>query len=130
MVDDGRYDGHHKNRIFEHTQHAREEATQLASSLSELGSDLSGIIREQCERRPYAVLGVAAALGYVFGGGLPSRLTRAGLGIATRIGMGMLVRQLVEQQSAAFAGGLGGAPGSASGGAVPGFGDIGGETGV
>jgi hypothetical protein len=125
MVDDsGRYDGH-KNRIFEHTQHAKEEATQLATSLSEVGNDLSCIIREQLEQRPYAVLGVAAALGYVFGGGLPSRLTRAGLGIASRIGMGMLVRQLVDQQSAAFAGG-----GSAAGGAVPGFGDAGGETGV
>src|SRR4051812_44330177 len=106
MVDDARSErsnGHGpRNRIFEHTAHAKEEAAELASSISELGNDLSGIIVEQLEQRPYAVLGVAAAAGYVLGGGIASRLTRVGLGIAVRMGMGMLVRQVVEAQAGAF----------------------------
>lgn len=111
MVDDKREgaregrDGHaHKNRIFEHTADLKEEAQDIASSLSELTRDVTQTVSVHLEQRPYAVLGVAAAVGYVLGGGLASRITRAGLGIATRIGMGMLVRQFVEGQSAFGAG--------------------------
>lgn len=114
MVDDrsqeGR-DGHsHRNRIFEHTAELKEEAQDLASSLKDLSADVRGALEEQLEQRPYAVLGVAAAFGYVLGGGLPSRITRAGLGIGMRIGMGMLMRQFVEgQMSSMTQGGEGGA---------------------
>jgi len=100
VVDDKRdsRDGHaHKNRIFEHTADLKEEAQDLASSLSELSRDVTQTVSAHLQQRPYAVLGVVAAVGYVLGGGLASRITRASLGVATRIGMGMLVRNFVEQ---------------------------------
>lgn len=98
-------DGHtHRNRIFEHTTDLKEEAKDLATSVSELSKEVSFVLKEQLDQRPFAVLGVAAACGYVLGGGLPSRITRAGLGIAARIGMGMLVRQVVENQGIALGG--------------------------
>jgi ElaB/YqjD/DUF883 family membrane-anchored ribosome-binding protein len=100
VVDDKREgrDGHaHKNRIFEHTADLKEEAQDIASSLSELTRDVTEQVSVHLEQRPYAVLGVAAAVGYVLGGGLASRITRAGIGVATRIGMGMLVKQFVDQ---------------------------------
>jgi ElaB/YqjD/DUF883 family membrane-anchored ribosome-binding protein len=101
----GGRDGHaHKNRIFEHTADLKEEAQDIASSLSELTRDLTDTVSVHLQQRPYAVLGVAAAVGYVLGGGLASRITRAGLGLGARIGMGMLVRQFVEQQGAFGAG--------------------------
>lgn len=105
----GARDGHaHRNRIFEHTADVKEEAQDLATSMAELTKEVSCVLKDQLEQRPYAVLGVAAAFGYVLGGGLPSRITRTGLGIAARIGMGMLVRQVVESQGMAM-GGQGGA---------------------
>lgn len=98
-------DGHtHRNRIFEHTADLKEEAQDIASSVSELSREVSVVLKEQLDQRPFAVLGVAAACGYILGGGLPSRITRAGLGIAARIGMGMLVRQVVESQGIALGG--------------------------
>lgn len=104
----------HRNRIFEHTSDLKEEAQDMAASVSELGRELGAALREQLDRRPWAVLGAAAACGYVLGGGLPSRITRAGLGVAARIGMGMVVRQLVERQGMAMGGEGGGAYGRAS----------------
>jgi ElaB/YqjD/DUF883 family membrane-anchored ribosome-binding protein len=101
-----RGDGHeYRNRIFEHTAEAKEEAQMLASSLGELTQDVSSYVEEQVKQRPWAVLGVAAAIGYVIGGGLPSRITRAGVSIAMRMGSGMLVNQLMERHGASFMGG-------------------------
>ena len=105
MVDDNKRetprggDGY-RNRILEHTAEAKEEVQMLASSLGELSTDVSTYVQEQAKQRPWAVLGVAAAIGYVIGGGLPSRITRAGLSIAMRMGTGMLVSQLVEGHGA------------------------------
>jgi hypothetical protein len=101
MVDDIRGEGH-RNRIFEHTAEAKEEVQMLASSIGELSQDVSTYVEEQVKHRPWAVLGVAAAIGYVIGGGLPSRITRAGLSIAMRMGTGMLVSQFMEGQKASF----------------------------
>jgi hypothetical protein len=101
MVDDTRGEGH-RNRIFEHTAEAKEEVQMLASSIGELSQDVSTYVEEQVKHRPWAVLGVAAAIGYVIGGGLPSRITRAGLSIAMRMGTGMLVSQFMEGQKASF----------------------------
>lgn len=101
----GRGDGHdYRNRIFEHTQEAKEEVQMLASSLGELSQDVSSYVQEQVRSRPWAVLGVAAGVGYLLGGGLPSRITRAGFSIAARMSMGMLMRQLMEGQGMAFMG--------------------------
>lgn len=100
-------DGHaHKNRIFEHTTDLKEEAQDMASSLSELTRDVSETVAMHLQQRPYAVLGAAAAVGYVLGGGLASRITRAGLGVATRIGMGMLMSRFVENQGGGFGPGV------------------------
>lgn len=91
-------DGHaHKNRIFEHTNDLKEEAQDMASSLSELTKDVTEQVSMHLQQRPYAVLGVAAAVGYVLGGGIASRITRAGLGLATRIGTAMILKQFVDQ---------------------------------
>ncbi|MCO5166368.1 MAG: hypothetical protein M9894_08390 [Planctomycetes bacterium] len=101
-------DGHaHRNRIFEHTAELKEEAQDLASSIKDISADVSVMLKEQLDQRPYAVLGVAAAFGYVIGGGLPSRITRAGLSIGLRLGMGMLMRQFVEGQMSAMTSGGG-----------------------
>jgi hypothetical protein len=93
------------NRIIEHTAHVRDEAQELASSIKDVSQDLGGFLAEQLERRPYAVLGVAAGFGWVLGGGLASRLTRTGLRLGARFGLGLLLRQVIEQQAAALTGG-------------------------
>ena len=96
--------GDHHNRIFEHTVEAKEEVQMLASSIGELSHDVTSYVEEQVKHRPWAVLGVAAAIGYVIGGGLPTRITRAGLSIAMRMGSGMLINQFMEGQQASFMG--------------------------
>lgn len=77
----------HKNRIVEHTRHVREDAQALAGSLSEAAEEAADYLRVQLQERPYVALGVAAGVGYVLGGGLPSRLTGMLLGVGARLAL-------------------------------------------
>jgi hypothetical protein len=42
-------------------------------------------LRQRVEEQPYATVVVAAGLGYVLGGGLPTSLVRAAIGIGSRL---------------------------------------------
>ena len=65
----------------------RDDARDLADSLSDAARALSREIVAQVRERPYASLAVAAAAGWVLGGGLPTRLTRFGAGLALRLAL-------------------------------------------
>ena len=52
----------------------RRAADEVASSVEELYRVANAFLGQQVEERPYAVLGVAAGVGFVLGGGLASRL--------------------------------------------------------
>lgn len=53
----------------------RQAADELSSSFEELYRVTESLVRRQMNARPYAVLGAAAGLGFVLGGGLSSRIS-------------------------------------------------------
>jgi len=70
-------------------QRAVDEVVASTESLYRVANDYIG---RQIDQRPYAVLGGAAALGFVLGGGLASRLG----GVLATFGTRTLVSRLVE----------------------------------
>src|SRR5689334_22383732 len=65
------------------------EAVSSVNTLYEVGQDF---MEYQTKKRPYAVLGVAAGIGFVLGGGLGSRLG----GILLSIGTRLMATQVLE----------------------------------
>ena len=80
----------------------RESAEAFATSLQQAADQATEAVRDQLEKRPFVVLGVAAGVGYVLGGGLPTFLTRAlvriGLRAATTAAVGRLVATLSAEE--------------------------------
>jgi len=80
----------------ERTTEAREtaEGNDLEQDMAELAERARDTIEEFVRDQPHAALGIAAAAGFILGGGLtPRRLLRIGLAA----GGPMLSRQIVDQ---------------------------------
>jgi hypothetical protein len=78
-------------------------AQQLLRSIEAAGHEVEALLRERVERKPYGTLGAALGLGYVLGGGLPTRLTSALLVVVSRIALAAAAREIVEASSASSA---------------------------
>lgn len=48
------------------------ELTEMGGTVNALVEDARAVVREHLDQQPYVVLAVAAGLGYVLGGGLPT----------------------------------------------------------
>lgn len=81
--------------LFEQSQRVREDVAALAGTVRQVARGWESLVRDRLEQRPYATLAVAAGVGYVLGGGIPSGLVRLLLGIGSRLA--------VEQAIAHFA---------------------------
>jgi hypothetical protein len=66
-------------------QKVREDVAALAGAVREATHGWEALLRDRLERRPYATLAVAAGVGYVLGGGLPTSLLRVMIGIGGRL---------------------------------------------
>jgi len=73
------------------------DARGLASTVEEAFDEIQDYVREQLQQRPYATLATASGIGYILGGGLPSRLTGLLFGWGSRIALTMAVQQLGPQ---------------------------------
>ena len=82
-------------RIQERGKEAYKEAQALASTLEQAVDEIGQFLREQAERRPYVSLATAAGIGYVLGGGVPSRLTGFVFGLSSRFAIEMFLRELI-----------------------------------
>jgi hypothetical protein len=82
-------------RIQERGKEAYKEAQALASTLEQAVDEIGQFLREQAERRPYVSLATAAGIGYVLGGGVPSRLTGFIFGLSSRFAVEMFLRELI-----------------------------------
>jgi hypothetical protein len=69
-------------------------AVEAASSVNDLYQVSQGFMERQARERPYAVLGTAAGVGFILGGGLASRIA----GILLAIGGRVLATQVLETQ--------------------------------
>lgn len=77
-----------------------ESAQEFAGALGRTADEAKRLVEGQLEARPYVVLGAAAGLGYVLGGGVPSFLTRTLLNIGVRSAMSFAVGQVVAHLTA------------------------------
>lgn len=73
------------------------EARALGSTLESTIRDVETTLRAQMEQRPYAILAAAVGVGYVLGGGLPSRVTSLLLGIGSRVVLEAAARDLTAR---------------------------------
>jgi hypothetical protein len=69
------------------------EVSDLASSVQDAAGEVRRSLATQLEERPYATLAIAAAAGYVLGGGLATRMTRTLLAIGGRLALALLVQE-------------------------------------
>jgi hypothetical protein len=83
--------------LGDHGRQIHHDAHALAAAVREATDDLERYLTEHVEQRPYTILGVAAGVGYVLGGGLRSRLTAVLLGAATRFAMALAARELAAR---------------------------------
>jgi hypothetical protein len=65
----------------------------LTSGVEQAVDDLESFLSVQMERRPYVTLATASAVGYVTGGGIPSRLTRLIIDMGTRVAIAFMVQR-------------------------------------
>jgi hypothetical protein len=63
----------------------KEAAMEAASSVNTLYEVSQEFLAHQTKQRPYAVLGAAAGVGFILGGGLASRFARILLSIGGRV---------------------------------------------
>ena len=73
--------------LREQTERVREDLAEFSEAARRTMSSWEKVLREQLTRRPYAVLGAAAGVGYVLGGGVPPLVVRALLGAAGRVAL-------------------------------------------
>ena len=71
------------------------EAKELASTLEEAVDNVGQFLREQAEHRPYTSVATATGVGYILGGGTPSRLIGLVFGLGSRFAIEMFLREIV-----------------------------------
>jgi len=67
--------------LMEQSERVRQDLIAVMGALRQVTRGGEGLLRDRLERRPYATLAVAAGVGYVLGGGIPSGLVRLLLGL-------------------------------------------------
>lgn len=71
----------------EQTQRVRDDLTEFSETARRTVSGWEDVLRKQLTHHPYGVLGAAAGLGYVLGGGVPPLIVRALLGAVGRVAL-------------------------------------------
>ena len=77
------------------------EAKELASTLEEAVDDVGQFVRDQAKRRPYVSVATATGVGYILGGGTPSRFIGLLFGLGSRFAIEMFLRELVGSPAGA-----------------------------
>jgi hypothetical protein len=75
-----------------------ERVADAMAPMTELVETVQREIRNQVEARPYTTIMVAAAAGYVLGGGIPVWAGRAAVNLGSRMLVARLVSALVDDR--------------------------------
>jgi hypothetical protein len=78
----------------------QEAAKELAGAAKSFRDVARGYAAEQARERPYVLLGSAAAVGFVLGGGLASRITVSLLVVGARMFGGRILTKVLEGELA------------------------------
>lgn len=87
--------------LVEEGGRVREEFIALTGAALHVAHGWQSLLRDQLERQPYATLAVAAGVGYVLGGGLPTALVRVLIGVGGRLAAERVIAQLATPHPAA-----------------------------
>lgn len=75
-----------------------ERVAEAVAPMTDLVATLQRELRHQVEVRPYTTVLVAAAAGYVLGGGVPLWAGRAAFNIGSRLVVARLVSAIVDER--------------------------------
>ena len=81
----------HAQKLRDYGREVVEERDALMEAAQGAVSELSALVKEQVDERPYTVLGAAFGIGLVLGGGIPLAI----VGLGARAAAGMAMRQMV-----------------------------------
>jgi len=87
-------------RLLRHGRRARQGAGALVAGMEQAADEIGSFLSEQMESRPYVTLAAASGVGYVAGGGIPSRLTRVIIDVGARVAIAFVVQRLGGAQMA------------------------------
>jgi hypothetical protein len=87
--------------LAEESEHVREEFIALTGAALHVAQGWQSLLRDRLERQPYATLAVAAGVGYVLGGGLPTGLVRVLVGMGGRLAVERVIARLADPHPAA-----------------------------
>lgn len=85
--------------LVQQSERVLDDLRSLAGSARGVARGWQELLAEELERRPYATLAVAAGVGYVLGGGLPTTLIRALIGFGGRLAIERALAQLAVSGS-------------------------------
>jgi hypothetical protein len=91
--------GKSTERLREHARAVQREGQALAGSAREAVNDVRALAQEQLQARPYGVLGLAFAAGWLLGGGLPLRMVVFVGGVGARLAAQELLRTLRSSEA-------------------------------
>jgi hypothetical protein len=81
----------HAQRLRDYGREVVEERDALVEAAQGAVNELTALVKEQVDERPYTVLGTAFGLGLVLGGGIPLAV----VGLGARAAAGIAMRQMV-----------------------------------
>jgi hypothetical protein len=85
--------------LREHGRALREAAGEFRNATQQALADAESMARSGVQERPYTMLGVAFAAGWVLGGGVPVRLATFATGAVGRAALGLAAARLAEFQA-------------------------------
>jgi len=89
------------HQLVEEGGRVREEFIALTGAALHLANGWQSLLRDRLERQPYATLAVAAGVGYVLGGGLPTAVVRVLIGVGGRLVVERVLAQVANPRPAA-----------------------------
>jgi hypothetical protein len=106
--EDSEHRGNGRARLAADVQELRHQSEQvrgdlkaLAGTVRKLARECEDVLRERVEQRPYAMLAMAAGVGYVLGGGVPGVLLRVLFGTAGRVALESALLRFATQAAGA-----------------------------
>jgi hypothetical protein len=85
--------------LREHGRALREAAGGFREATQQALADAESMARSGVQERPYTLLGVAFATGWVLGGGVPVRIASLATGAVGRAALGLAAARLAEMQT-------------------------------
>jgi len=82
--------------LLDETARLRADLAALAQTSQRAVRGWRRYVRRRVEEQPYATVVVAAGIGYVLGGGLPTSLVRAVIGIGSRLAAERVLSQVAR----------------------------------